>query len=106
MPQPAVASPPERIKEAAYAPAALAIGPDGRSFASVQRNGFFTVGITTLDTWLAGNPAGLNLAPSLMRVLRAVSRNEGRLEAVNSWDTAFLSFGMFQWTAGACCVRC
>jgi hypothetical protein len=78
-----------------------AIGPDGRSFASVQRNGFFTVGITTLDTWLAGNPAGLNLAPSLMRVLRAVSRNEGRLEAVNSWDTAFLSFGMFQWTAGA-----
>ncbi len=78
-----------------------ALGPDGSSFASVKGNGFFTLGKTTVDSWLAGNPAGLNLAPSLIRVIRAVSHNEGRLEAINSWDNAFLSFGMFQWTAGA-----
>lgn len=77
-----------------------AIGPDGRSFASRHGKGFVTVGLTTLDSWLAGNPAGPNLAPSLMRVVRAVSRNEGRLEAINSYDNSFLSFGMFQWTAG------
>jgi hypothetical protein len=36
----------------------------------------------------------------LIRILQAVSRNEGRLEAINSYDNAFMSFGMFQWTAG------
>jgi hypothetical protein len=81
--------------------AGKAIGPDGRSFASVHQGGFFTLGVTTVDNWLAGNPAGLSLAPSLIRVVRAVSRNEGRLEAINSYDNSFLSFGMFQWTAGA-----
>jgi hypothetical protein len=78
-----------------------AIGPDGRSFASVHGEGFVTLGQTTVDGWLAGNPAGLTLAPSLIRVVRAVSRNEGRFEAINSYDSAFLSFGIFQWTAGA-----
>ena len=32
--------------------------------------------------------------------MRAVSENEGMLEAVNSYDNAFMSFGPFQWTAG------
>ncbi len=81
--------------------AGKAIGPDGRSFASVHDGGFFTLGVTTVDSWLVSNPAGLALAPSLIRVVRAVSRNEGRLEAINSYDNSFLSFGMFQWTAGA-----
>ena len=31
----------------------------------------------------------------------AVSDNEGNLDAVNTWDNSFLSFGMFQWTIGA-----
>ena len=26
--------------------------------------------------------------------------NEGNLDAINTWDNAFLSFGLFQWTAG------
>jgi hypothetical protein len=30
----------------------------------------------------------------------AVAENEGNLDAINTWDNAFLSFGMFQWTAG------
>jgi hypothetical protein len=81
--------------------AGKAIGPDGRAFASVQGKGFFTLGQTTLEAWLAASPPGLSLAPSLIRVVQAVSRNEGRLEAVNSYDNCFLSFGLFQWTSGA-----
>ncbi len=30
----------------------------------------------------------------------ATSENEGNLDAVNTWDNQFISFGMFQWTAG------
>ena len=32
--------------------------------------------------------------------MEAVSENEGKFEAVNTWDNAFLSIGLFQWTAG------
>src|SRR5690606_19844095 len=37
---------------------------------------------------------------SEQRVLEATAENEGALDAINTWDNAFLSFGMFQWTAG------
>ncbi len=43
--------------------------------------------------------AGLN--DSKINVITAVSRNEGNLDAVNTWDNSFLTFGMFQWTIGA-----
>ena len=33
--------------------------------------------------------------------MQAVSANEGMLEAINTFDNAFLTFGAFQWTAGA-----
>jgi hypothetical protein len=33
--------------------------------------------------------------------MQAVSVNEGKLEAINTWDNAFLTFGIFQWTVGA-----
>jgi hypothetical protein len=33
--------------------------------------------------------------------MQAVSANEGRLEAINTWDNAFLTFGALQWTVGA-----
>jgi Bacterial SH3 domain len=78
-----------------------AIGPDGKSFATVKNDGFYTLGRTPLADWLRGNPPPAGLAPSAVRVVRAVSLNEGNLEAVNSYDNAFLSFGMLQWTAGA-----
>jgi hypothetical protein len=32
--------------------------------------------------------------------MEAVSDNEGKLEAINTWDDAFMTFGVFQWTAG------
>ncbi len=78
-----------------------ALGPDGKPFARRFKAGFFTSGQTTLRAWLsAGAPAGAPSA-SVVRAVQAVSQNEGRLEAVNTYDNAHLSFGMFQWTAGA-----
>jgi hypothetical protein len=77
-----------------------AIGPDGRPFANVQGPGFMTIGNTALPDWLTSIPTPAGITPSMVRVVRAVSLNEGRLEAINSYDSAFLSFGMFQWTAG------
>ena len=29
-----------------------------------------------------------------------VSENEGNLDAINTWDNAFMTFGMLQWTIG------
>jgi hypothetical protein len=77
------------------------IGPAGR-FGTRKNDGMFNVGTTTIGKFLADNPDLFSdLSPSLPRVMRAVSENEGKLEAVNSYDNAFMSFGIFQWTAGA-----
>jgi hypothetical protein len=77
-----------------------AIGPDGARFATVQGPGFVTFGQTVLPDWLHAHPTPAGITQSIVRVVRAVSLNEGKLEAINSYDDAFLSFGMFQWTAG------
>jgi peptidoglycan hydrolase-like protein with peptidoglycan-binding domain len=45
--------------------------------------------------------AGLGLTDSAINVMAAVSENEGNLDAVNTWDNSFMTFGMFQWTIGA-----
>lgn len=42
----------------------------------------------------------LGLTDSAINIMAAVSENEGNLDAVNTWDNAFMTFGMFQWTAG------
>jgi hypothetical protein len=42
----------------------------------------------------------LKITQSEVNVIIAVAENEGNLDAINTWDNAFLSFGMFQWTAG------
>jgi peptidoglycan hydrolase-like protein with peptidoglycan-binding domain len=44
--------------------------------------------------------SNLGLTDSAINVMAAVSENEGNLDAVNTWDNAFMTFGMFQWTAG------
>ena len=41
------------------------------------------------------------MTESNLRVLLPVSENEGALDAINTWDNSFLSFGMQQWTMGA-----
>ena len=42
----------------------------------------------------------LKVTQSEINVIIAVAENEGNLDAINTWDSAFLSFGLFQWTAG------
>jgi len=43
----------------------------------------------------------VGMTESAINVMTSVSENEGNLDAVNTWDNSFLSFGMFQWTLGA-----
>jgi hypothetical protein len=71
------------------------------AFATTKNSGFFTLGKTTLRAWLDGKPTPAGQSVSVVRCIRAVSLNEGRLEAINSYDNAFLSIGIFQWTAGS-----
>ena len=80
-----------------------AFTPDGRPFARRTGPGFATVGATTIADFLASDRAQSEFAgtaASLLHVIAAASRNEGRLEAINSYDNSFLSFGALQWTAG------
>ncbi len=48
----------------------------------------------------ASRLSSLHLSQSEINVLLPVAENEGALDAVNTWDAHYLSFGMFQWTAG------
>ena len=83
------------------ADARFAYGPDGKSFATVHGPGFQVNGETRVDAFVAANPAaGVGVTPSALRCYTGVMGNEGRLEAVNTYDRAFLSFGIMQWTAG------
>lgn len=43
---------------------------------------------------------GIRMSPSEIRVIASIADNEGKLDAVNTWDGHFLSFGFFQWTSG------
>jgi peptidoglycan hydrolase-like protein with peptidoglycan-binding domain len=68
------------------------------------RKGLFTYGNHKPLEFMqsrAGDLSALRLSRSEINVMVAVAENEGRLDAINTWDNAFLSFGMFQWTAGA-----
>ena len=81
-----------------------ATGPEGTRFAHRSGPGFMTLpsSETKLTAWLASAEAsGVQATESQKRVVRAISVNEGGLEAVNSYDDSFLSFGAFQWTSGA-----
>ena len=77
------------------------LGPDGMVFARVHKLGCFTIGNTTLIDFIGNHGGQLTVSPSLLRVMQAVSANEGRLEAINTWDNCFLTFGALQWTVGA-----
>lgn len=49
----------------------------------------------------AGLIQSLGITPSALNVMKSVSENEGKLDAINTYDRAFLSIGIFQWTIGA-----
>ena len=69
-----------------------------------SKKGAYTVGKISADDFIRENPEALKeigLTTSVMRIMAAVSQNEGKLEAVNTYDNSFMTFGMFQWTVGA-----
>ncbi|MFM7888727.1 MAG: LysM peptidoglycan-binding domain-containing protein, partial [Pseudanabaena sp.] len=43
----------------------------------------------------------LQMSPSEINVMLVTSANEGSLDAINTWDNQYLSFGIFQWTLGS-----
>ena len=78
-----------------------ALTPDGRRFARRHKLGFFQIGSTTVRAFVDANPSAVQgISPAAIRIVSAVTENEGRFEAINSWDSAFLSVGILQWTAG------
>ena len=79
------------------------LGPDGEPFARVAKigNGLVNYGNTTIEEFVRDHRARFpDLSPSMLNVMEAVSVNEGKLEAINTYDNSFMTFGIFQWTAG------
>jgi hypothetical protein len=78
-----------------------AVAPDGTRFAKRFRKGVFNVGMTSIRDYVSTHLSAFPGVPrSLLNVIQAVSENEGKLEAINTWDDSFMTFGVFQWTAG------
>lgn len=69
---------------------------------NLYKKGLFRRGQHEPESFIknATNLTEVNLTPSEINVMLATSENEGNLDAVNTWDNQFMSFGMFQWTAG------
>lgn len=68
------------------------------------RKGVYYVGKQKAIDAIDANKAslqGVGLTDSAINVMIAVSENEGNLDAINTWDNSFMTFGMFQWTIGA-----
>ena len=78
---------------------------DGEQEAKFTRykSGFYTSGNQNLKDYLETERISLRqkgMTDSAINIMLAVSENEGNLDAINTWDNSFLSFGMFQWTLG------
>lgn len=68
-----------------------------------KNKGVWTLGSDTPLRFIQNNEDLLEntgLSASSIRVITPVSANEGNLNAINSWDNCFMTFGMFQWTLG------
>lgn len=72
------------------------------------REGLSTFGDQKPAAFVESHPEELRklgITPSEINVILSVSENEGKLDAINTYDNAFLSFGFFQWTAGTDSAR-
>jgi peptidoglycan hydrolase-like protein with peptidoglycan-binding domain len=68
------------------------------------RKGNFTYGSEKMATFINNNAdllAEYEITKSAQNVMMAVSENEGNMDAINTWDNCYMTFGMFQWTLGA-----
>ncbi|WP_294537049.1 hypothetical protein [uncultured Rhodoblastus sp.] len=78
------------------------LGPGGVEFGILYKAGLVQYGRTGLAAFFQQDPAAFpGLKPSVVAVMCAVSENEGNIEAINTYDNAFLSCGVYQWTLGA-----
>jgi LysM domain len=83
--------------------ATLLARPEKIFLGRIHRKGMCRIGLQEPETFLSNHREKLleiELTDSEMNVIFATSENEGNLDAVNTWDNQFISFGMFQWTAG------
>ena len=67
------------------------------------RRGLYTSGDQKTQKFIDVNRSELQrqgMTESALNVMVGVSENEGNLDAINTWDNAFMTFGMFQWTIG------
>ena len=77
--------------------------PEKHFVGKLHRKGLYRVGLHEPETFIANNREKLqdvNLTDSEVNLVLATSENEDNMDAVNTWDNQFISFGMFQWTAG------
>ena len=84
--------------------ATLQVKPEKIFLGRLHRKGIYRVGFQEPETFISNHREKLlevNLTDSEMNVIFATAENEGNLDAVNTWDNQFISFGMFQWTAGS-----
>lgn len=68
------------------------------------RKGIYTIGDQKAIEFINANRstlASFGLTDSAVNVIVSVSENEGNLDAINTWDNSFMTFGMFQWTVGS-----
>ena len=74
------------------------------SFAKTKDLGLYRLGIFKLRDFIAygsGLLQQVQMSPSEIKVMLVTSANEGSLDAINTWDSQYLSFGIFQWTLGS-----
>lgn len=65
--------------------------------------GVYTRGFHGVGTFVFEHKAklrDLELTESSIEVVKSVARNEGNLDAINTYDRGFVSLGIYQWTLG------
>ncbi|MBD2176673.1 LysM peptidoglycan-binding domain-containing protein [Pseudanabaena sp. FACHB-1998] len=73
-------------------------------FAKTRNLGLYRFGIFKLRDFITYGGSLLQrmqMSPSEINVMLVTSANEGSLDAINTWDNQYLSFGIFQWTLGS-----
>ncbi len=79
------------------------VNPDKIFVGRRHRKGLYRVGLQEPETFIANHREKLqevDLTDSEVNVILATSENQANMDAVNTWDNQFISFGMFQWSAG------
>ncbi|MFN5838917.1 MAG: LysM peptidoglycan-binding domain-containing protein [Pseudanabaena sp.] len=73
-------------------------------FAKIRDLGLDRFGIFKLRDFIiysSGLLQQLQMSSSEINVMLVTAANEGSLDAINTWDNQYLSFGIFQWTLGS-----